>query len=563
MRKHLMTKILLGFVVLALLICGACTGVGYIQYRTYIQRQYNETAYQVAAAFRDYMSGEELYNYIDMAKGYKEGTLSLEELTEAAGEPRYQELKSQLELLRVNMGANDIYLAYLDAQELYDFDGNTEEWYPMTYIFDGYVDPELTFSFGDMGGLNPAFVADAIEVAETGLRSGNYFVSKSAFGYNTSAILPILRDGKTIAVVGVEIPMSTLQKALSDYVQHSIIAMLAVTAICLFLYLNYLYRTMVSPINLIAKEASKFVEEENKISDKLSQVRTGDEIQTLSETLYKMELDINQYIDNLTRVTAEKERIGAELNVATQIQADMLPRIFPAFPGRSEFDIYASMDPAKEVGGDFYDFFLVDDDHLALVVGDVSGKGVPAALFMVITKTLIKNQALMGNSPKEVAESVNDQLCENNEADMFVTLWLGILEISTGRMRAVSAGHEYPAIRRAGGGYEYLYDEHGLVLGVMTGVEHEEYEVQLQKGDSFFVYTDGAPDAANGAGEQFERERLLGALNEKKDARPEELLKNVRSDIDAFVADAEQFDDITLLGMTYLGPDGGPEEERA
>ncbi len=563
MRKHLMTKILLGFVVLALLICGACTGVGYIQYRTYIQRQYNETAYQVAAAFRDYMSKEELYDYIDMAKGYKEGTLPLEELTAAAGEPRYQELKSQLELLRANMAANDIFFVYLDAQELYDFDGNTEEWYPLTYIFDGYVDPELTFSFGDMGGLNPAFVEDVIMMVETGQRSSNYFVSKSAFGYNTSAILPILRDGKTIAVVGVEIPMATLHKALSDYVQHSIIAMMAVTAICLFLYLNYLYRTMVSPINLIAKEASKFVEEENKISDKLSQVRTGDEIQTLSETLYKMELDINQYIDNLTRVTAEKERIGAELNVATQIQADMLPRIFPAFPGRSEFDIYASMDPAKEVGGDFYDFFLVDDDHLALVVGDVSGKGVPAALFMVITKTLIKNQALMGNSPKEVAESVNDQLCENNEADMFVTLWLGILEISTGRMRAVSAGHEYPAIRRAEGGYEYLYDEHGLVLGVMTGVEHEEYEVQLQKGDSFFVYTDGAPDATNKAGEQFERERLLGALNKKKDAHPEELLKNVRSDIDAFVADAEQFDDITLLGMTYLGPDSGPEEERA
>ena len=270
-----------------------------------------------------------------------------------------------------------------------------------------------------------------------------------------------------------------------------------------------------------------------------------------------MERDINHYIDNLTKVTAEKERIGAELNVATQIQADMLPRIFPAFPGRQEFDIFATMNPAKEVGGDFYDFFLTDSDHLALVVADVSGKGIPAALFMVISKTLIKNQAQMGDSPAQILQAVNDQLCENNEAEMFVTVWLGVLEISTGKLTAVNAGHEYPIMKKDGGEYEMLDDSHGFVMGVMPGMQYQEYEIWMHKGDSIYVYSDGAPDAVNAEEEQFERERLfnwlLASLNRIPGASPSELLGQVKGDIDRFVGEAAQFDDITMLCMRYCG----------
>lgn len=273
----------------------------------------------------------------------------------------------------------------------------------------------------------------------------------------------------------------------------------------------------------------------------------------LSESLLKMETDINHYIDNLTKVTAEKERISAELNVATQIQADMLPRIFPAFPGRKEFDIFATMNPAKEVGGDFYDFFLTDDDHLALVVADVSGKGIPAALFMVISKTLIKNQAQMGDRPQAILEAVNNQLCENNEAEMFVTVWLGILELSSGKLTAVNAGHEYPILKKDDKGYEMLDDPHGFVMGVMPEMEYEEYEIQMQKGDSIYVYSDGAPDAVNLTEEQFERERLLASLNKKVNASPMEVLSQVKEDIDLFVGKAAQFDDITMLCMVYQG----------
>ncbi len=552
-QKTLATKIILGFAIMAVLLCLACTGIGYIQYRSYIQKQYNDQAYEIAEVFKDYCSEETLARYLMLARSYKEGTASAEDIEAVVQSEEYQELLTQLNLLRENVNANDIYVGWLDIDELYAYDGSTEGWAPLVYVFDSYVNPELNYSFGDMSAINPKFIEESAAITETGERSDNYFISQSDYGYNTSAILPLLYEGEVIGSIGVEIPMSTLQSATRDYVMHSVLGVALVTVLCIAVYMNYLYRSMVAPINLIAQEASRFVKEENKISERLTEVHTNDEIQTLSETLLKLEIDINQYIDNLTKVTAEKERIGAELNVATQIQADMLPSIFPAFPERSEFEIFASMNPAKEVGGDFYDFFLVDDDHLAMVIADVSGKGIPAALFMVIAKTLIKNEAQMGHSPKEVMESVNNQLCENNEAEMFVTVWLGILQLSTGELTAVNAGHEYPMIKRAGGGFELLDDCHGFVMGVMEDMPHEEYKLQLHAGDSIFVYTDGVPDATAADGDQFSRERTLEVLNRDSNAEPEVLLTRVKQEIDAFVGEAEQFDDITMLGMTFGG----------
>ena len=247
--------------------------------------------------------------------------------------------------------------------------------------------------------------------------------------------------------------------------------------------------------------------------------------------------------------SSARQRIETELNVATQIQADMLPRIFPAFPERREFDIYASMTPAKEVGGDFYDFFLVDSDHLALVIADVSGKGVPAALFMVIAKTLLKNAVQTGLSPKAALEKVNNQLCENNEAEMFVTIWLGIYEISTGKLTAANAGHEYPAIRRAGGQFALCRDRHGFVLAGMENAQYREYELEIGVGDTLFLYTDGVAEATDGANALYGTERMLAALNRNRALAPEALLHQVKADIDRFVGSAPQFDDITMLAL--------------
>ena len=280
--------------------------------------------------------------------------------------------------------------------------------------------------------------------------------------------------------------------------------------------------------------------------------RTGDEVEMLAEAFAALSKKTTDYINQITVITAEKERIGTELELATKIQADMLPNIFPAFPERPEFDIHASMTPAKEVGGDFYDFFLIDDDHLAMVMADVSGKGVPAALFMMMSKILVGNYAMMGGAPSKVLEQVNTQICKNNDEEMFVTVWLGVLEISTGRVTAANAGHEYPIIRKPGGKFELFKDKHGFVIGGMDGMTFKEYEFTLEKGGTLFLYTDGVAEATDTNNELFGTDRMLETLNKDPDASPKELLKNMKQAVDEFVGEAPQFDDLTMLGLKLL-----------
>ncbi len=248
-----------------------------------------------------------------------------------------------------------------------------------------------------------------------------------------------------------------------------------------------------------------------------------------------------------------------ELNLATDIQASMLPSIFPAFPSRKEFDLHASMDPAKEVGGDFYDFFMIDDDHLGMVIADVSGKGVPAALFMMSSKILIADHASMGGLPSEILSRVNKQINETNKANMFVTVWLGILEISTGKLTTANAGHEFPIIN-VNGKYELLKDKHGIAIGALPKAKYKDHELMLKKGDSVFVYTDGVAEATDSKNELFGTERTIEALNALPPGiSQKEVLEGVRAAVDAFVKEAPQFDDLTMLGFKYYGP-GGKDE---
>ncbi|MBP5349865.1 MAG: serine/threonine-protein phosphatase [Clostridia bacterium] len=251
----------------------------------------------------------------------------------------------------------------------------------------------------------------------------------------------------------------------------------------------------------------------------------------------------------------ETARISTELNLATRIQADMVPNIYPAFPDRREFDVYATMDPAKEVGGDFYDFFLVDDDHLCLVMADVSGKGVPAALFMMASKIILANNAMIGKSPAQILTDTNAAICSHTREEMFVTVWLGILEISTGKRVAANAGHEYPVIKHGDGSFELLRDKHGFVIGGMAGMKYKEYELTLEPGSKLFLYTDGVPEATDAENNMFGADRMLEALNEEKEGTTVDILKHVRASVDGFVNGAEQFDDLTMLCMEYRGPE--------
>ncbi|MBM6722044.1 PP2C family protein-serine/threonine phosphatase [Pseudoflavonifractor phocaeensis] len=389
----------------------------------------------------------------------------------------------------------------------------------------------------------------------------------AGFGWLMTAMVPVLHEDGTMAgYVMADISMYDVMHTSQTFLITLVVLLVALTVAFIVLFLTILRRKVIQPIDQLTQATGAFIQNNEAelaagtATVNVPEIRTGDEVEELANSFRKMEEDMISYIRSFMKITAEKERIGAELNVATQIQADMLPRIFPAFPERQEFDIYATMNPAKEVGGDFYDFFLVDDDHLAVVIADVSGKGVPAALFMVIAKTLIKNHAQNKEAPGEVFTNTNEQLCEGNDAGLFVTAWMGILQISTGHFVYVNAGHNPPLLRRAGGSFEWLKSRPGFVLAGMEGVRYRENEMELAPGDVLYLYTDGVTEATDAHQQLFGEERLQTALNEQPMLPVGQMLSKIKGCIDSFVGEAEQFDDITMLGLEYLkrgdGTDG-------
>ena len=520
--RTLSDKFKSGFVILGIIILVACTGLGFYVYLTETQKIYNDTAYKIAYIARSYVKGDDFTRYLETKEA----------------DDAYWAVEADLTDLRSESGVNYIYVA-------------KQEGINLTYVWDAdnpYDDFE-PFFIGDTGTINPKFEKDATRIVTEGVRVDNYFYSHSDFGYNTSAIVPLYDSEQNIVgIVGVEIAMEGIVEIMLKYIFTAILMSGALIYIVIRTYLKHLKKSVVEPINIMTGEANSFVKSKTEISGQLSEIKTMDEIEVLANSILTMEKDINSYIEDITAITKEKERIGAELDVAKHIQASMLPSIFPPFPSRNEFDIFASMNPAKEVGGDFYDFFMTDEDHLCLVIADVSGKGVPAALFMVISKTLIKNRASIGESPAQILENVNNQLCEGNEEQMFCTAWVGIYEISTGKMVCSSAGHEFPAIyRKSENSFGLLKDKHCFVLGGMEGMPYTEYELHFDVGDRLFVYTDGIPESINGSQEQFGTDRMIDTLNECTDMDIKEALEKMDKAVEKFADGEPQFDDMTML----------------
>ena len=514
-------KLLLGVVLLTVLICVTSTVSGYYQYSNTIRKMYNDNGYVVANIILDNIDHDKVGHY---AQTWAE-------------DEDYAEIEDYIKDVAKASDVAFIYIVTLNEDQT------------IRYIFDSTGVP-----IGSSDPV-PANFDEAWEAYTQGKRPDSYMVRHSPkYGYLTSSMLPIIdSQGKVVAMLSVDVRMQVIIGTLREYILRMVLISLGVLVIFMVIYWFAMKKYFVGPLMRIRDNVTEFAENDTVTSTSLEGIRTRDEIQQLAESISKMEGDIVRYIDNIRTITAEKERIGAELNVATQIQADMLPRIFPPFPERHDFDIYATMDPAKEVGGDFYDFFLVDDDHLCLVMADVSGKGVPAALFMVIAKTLIKNHALHGESPSQILYNVNNQLCEGNEAEMFVTVWLAIIDLKTGKGVAANAGHEHPALCRRDGSYELVIYRHAPAVAAMEGIRFREHEFELHPGDRLYVYTDGVPEATNAHDELFGPERTVAALNRDPNANPETLLRTVREEIDAFVGDAPQFDDITMLGLYYRG----------
>ncbi len=474
---------------------------------------------------------------------------------------------ARLELNKIKNNSDIKYIYAICFDDINDL--NT-----VSYIINAKTDEELStgepleeiYSYMGERCEENAFTEEALVLLRQCILDGKkeiqYFESHgSQYGRIVTCYCPVFdSNGKAVGVLGVDIDANQIDSDLRQYLVFSIVAAVIVSAlvICLFIYLINTFIT--HPIMRMAESTSNYVGlmNQNVPPEKLYyekiRIKRDNEILTLSKGISSLADGVKNYMSNLQSVTAEKERIGAELNVANQIQGDMLPRIFPPFPDRKEFDLYATMTPAKEVGGDFYDFFLIDNDHIALVMADVSGKGVPAALFMVIAKTHIKNRALMGGTPSEILEYANNQLCEGNEAEFFVTVWIAIIEISTGKGVAANAGHEHPVIKRAGGKYELDIYKHSPAVATFEGLKFKEHEFNLNPGDKLFVYTDGVPEATNADGELFGTDRMLDALNLEGGDDPTKTLETVKAHVDEFVGDAPQFDDLTMLAFNYNGP---------
>ena len=366
-------------------------------------------------------------------------------------------------------------------------------------------------------------------------------------------------SGNVIGYMTMNITINSFARQIKTFLAIYIPVMVVVLVGIALLAAGAINKSIIVPINNLAGAARKYtsiskVERhiDTSVFEDLS-IKTGDEIEELWETMVDMEDDVSQAMKQIRDVTKKQERLAAELDLAKGIQAAALPTDFKEISAKDEFELYAYMTPAKEVGGDFYDFFMIDDDHLGLVIADVSGKGVPAALFMMISKSLIKTRAMEGGCPSEILKFVNDSLCEDNINDMFVTVWLGILTISTGDVIAANAGHEYPFITGEDGKLTLYKDRHGMVIGAMGGIQYKDYGFKLAKGQRLFVYTDGVAEATNEKNELFGLERIEESLNRYDGDSPEGLIRYMKAEVDAFAGSMEQFDDITMLSLWYKG----------
>jgi len=458
--------------------------------------------------------------------------------------------RSILSLLRSSLHDNnvdDVYIAMYD-----------EKYNSLVYI----ADPDTRFPM-EAGDWEPVEAREVSKFLHWNGSGTLYDISLTdKYGWLCTSGVPVRDDsGNICAFVLVDISINNVITGMAKYAFGIILSMTFITIIAACFLTKQFKKSLADPVNELTAAASAYVADKRSASSDdicdsaaapvnrfaALSINTGDELENLSHIMVRMEADLTQYEESITRVAAEREKISTELNMARSIQESQLPSIFPAFPDRSEFEIYASMATAKTVGGDFYDFFLIDEDHLGMVIADVSGRGVPAALFMMIAKTLIKNQLQEGKTPSEVLSNVNNRILENPDAVMFVSVWASVLELSTGKGIAVNAGHEHPAICRSGGLYTFKRYKHSPVVGAVQNMEFHEHEYQLFPGDTLFLYTDGAAEAVNPEGEFFGFDRMLDNLNSCPEASPEQAVMRLRSEIEQFVQGAELTDDFTMM----------------
>ncbi|MDR1642943.1 MAG: PP2C family protein-serine/threonine phosphatase [Clostridiales bacterium] len=472
-------------------------------------------------------------NCAKMASGFIDGD-KIDEYQQNGADESYAESLRMLERIQMTYGLAYLYVIRPDS------DQNNAD-----LIFG--VDSEGATEPGGTSGELPAYeFALAAYMGEE--IEGEPIVVSSNHGLVVTAFAPVRsKSGSITALVGADIAADQIVFAALSQTGQVMATIAIFITVALVIIMLIIYRQILRPILKLSNHLQHVVSGDNLHEFEI--MRTGNELQTMFENFNSMVGDMRLYIEKLAITSAERERIATELDVAKTIQSGMLPSIFPPFPDRKELDIHALMIPAKEVGGDCYDFFLVSENSLAVVIADVSGKGVPAALFMVIVKTLIKNAASAGMSPKEAFESVNNTLCESNEAMMFVTAFMGLLDLDSGQFKYVNAGHNSPLIMNAGGSFSYLKSKPSFVLAGFEDMKYTNETTELLPGDVLLMYTDGVTEAMSESGELYSEERLLSAANSHKDCSCAELVVAIKRELDIFAGQAEQADDITILAL--------------
>ena len=448
---------------------------------------------------------------------------------------------------------------YKDYQMLINALKECVKLFDITDIYIQYDDNKITYNLVDPAEdlFYIGSVEEQIDIFAD-YDENEYFpptIYHSDFGWLCTTLLPLDKTLRDLipGYVGVDTDMNYVVHQQRMFLVNSAIYVLVLTGAAILISVFLLHKTAVDPLHQLALAARSFAKNDDELTKKdviELPIRSNDEISDLYHEIRSMETRIIDYTNHMTHITAERERVRTELHMAEEIQRSMIPR---EFPHRTEFDLFAYMTPAREVGGDFYDFFMTDDEHLAVIIADVSDKGVPAALFMMSSKILINYRARQGGTPAEILTDVNAQICLSNTSKMFVTVWMGILDLSTGVMTCANAGHEYPFFRNADGTFHMIRDKHGFIVGGLSGTKYTDYELKLEPGDAVFVYTDGVPEANDSNEELYGMERLKNALNMASGENPQTILEQVRTDVESFVKDAKQFDDLTMLCVAYNG----------
>ena len=531
-------RIISGTVILLLIFGTVQSLLGYAQFTISLTNEYNESAFRTAETAATLVNGGHLQEYLS-SEGKSE---------------EYETMRQRLYTLCQKQNVTLIYVICPDT-----------DYYDEFTLVISVQNEKSTYDPWPIGyrrkATNDEYISIYRSIYEEGLTRGTILRTEDLSGKepHITSLIPVKDEtGKVCGILCVQRPMEELKKGRISFLKHILFSTLILALIASVSTYFFLRKHFVNPMRIVTREAQRFAREntasEEGLSGDISSVSSISEIRALAESIDRMEKDTLLFVERITRLTSENKRISTELSIARKIQAAILPNEFPPFPGRYEFDIYASMSPAKEVGGDFYDFFLIDDDRLGLVIADVAGKGVPAALFMMVAKLLIKLRAYSGGDPGDMLSDVSKTLFDRNPMGLFVTVWFAIVNLSTGEGKAVNAGHEYPALHHRDGKYEFVKYRHQIPLAVMEDYCYKSHDFKLEPGDSVFVYTDGVTEAENSANDMFGENNLLTGLNREPEADPEKSLANVRSEIDSFVGEAEQFDDITMLGFRFNRP---------